>query len=319
MPSAMPLPTHQHTPQSTVKPPIAPRYSDGKSADKGVMRLNLVALILPLIGTIGAITHGIMYGFNPYAVGIFVLFYVLTVLGITVGFHRLLTHRAFETPNAVRYCFAALGSMAVQGPVLKWVALHRCHHQHSDTDQDVHSPNTQDKTFLGSVRGAWHAHMGWFFMADPDDLDNYNKDLRRDPIICKINDQFTFWVFMGMLLPTLMGWALIGGLQGALLGFVWGGLTRLFMVHHVTWSINSICHIWGARTYETSDKSRNNWLFGILALGEGWHNNHHAFPASARHGLKWWQIDVSYIVIKSLSMLGLAKKLRLPLPGQTPA
>lgn len=304
---------------STTAQAIAARYSDGKLAEKHVIFLNILAITIPFLGFIGALIHGFIAGFNPYAVGIFVTFYVLTVLGITVGFHRLLTHRSFDTPKPIKYFFAILGSMAVQGPVLKWCALHRCHHQHSDTNQDVHSPHNQPTSIAGTLRGAWHAHMGWFFKADPNDLDNYNKDLRRDAVLVKINDQFAFWAIMGMVLPAVIGWALIGGWEGALLGFVWGGLARLFLVHHVTWSINSICHLWGTRTYETSDKSRNNWLFGLLALGEGWHNNHHAFPASARHGLQWWQLDISYILIKSLSIVGLAKKIRLPTPGQTPA
>ncbi|MBY0407228.1 MAG: fatty acid desaturase, partial [Rickettsiales bacterium] len=157
-----------------------------------------------------------------------------------------------------------------------------------------------------------HAHMGWFFEPDPQDLYRYVKDLRRDPMLCRLSDQFALWAWMGVVLPTLLGLVLIGGFEGAALGFLWGGLTRLFLVHHVTWSINSICHLWGGRTYETDDKSRNNWLFGLLALGEGWHNNHHAFPVSARHGLKWWQLDISWIVIRALEKLGLAWKVRLP-------
>ncbi len=284
----------------------------GHTPAKHVKIINLTAILLPFAGFIAAMVHGAVWGFNPIAVGIFLAFYILTVLGITVGFHRLFTHRAFETNRAVQTVFAILGSMAVQGPLLKWVALHRCHHQHSDTESDVHSPHNQGDTLSGTVKGAWYAHMGWFFDPDPQDLYRYVKDLRRDPMLCKLSDQFTLWAVMGVVLPALIGWALIGGWSGFLLGFIWGGLMRLFLVHHVTWSINSICHLWGSRTYETDDKSRNNWLFGILALGEGWHNNHHAFPVSARHGLKWWQFDFSYIVIHLLEKMGLAWKVRLP-------
>lgn len=284
----------------------------GHGVPEHVKLINILAITLPFFGFLAAIIHAAIWGFNATAFGIFLVFYVLTVLGITVGFHRLFTHRAFETNRAVQYIFAILGSMAVQGPLLKWVALHRCHHQHSDTENDVHSPHNQGSTFSGTLRGAWHAHMGWFFQPDPDDLYRYVKDLRRDPMLCRLSDQFTFWAVMGMVIPALLGWLLIGGAGGAALGFIWGGLMRLFMVHHVTWSINSICHLWGSRSYDTEDKSRNNWLFGLLALGEGWHNNHHAFPVSARHGLKWWQVDVSYIVIHILEKLGLAWKVRLP-------
>jgi stearoyl-CoA desaturase (delta-9 desaturase) len=277
-----------------------------------VRLINTLAIIIPFLGFIAAIIHWVVWGFNSTAFFLFLAFYVLTVLGITVGFHRLFTHRAFETNRYVQYLFAVLGSMALQGPLLKWVALHRIHHQYSDSENDIHSPHNQGSTLSGTVRGAWHAHMGWFFQPDPVNLDSYVKDLRRDPVLCAINEQFTFWATMGVVIPALLGWWLIGGAEGALLGFIWGGLTRLFMVHHVTWSINSVCHLWGNRTYQTPDQSRNNWLFGLLALGEGWHNNHHAFPASARHGLKWWQLDISYIVIFALKKLHLAWKIRLP-------
>ncbi len=282
-------------------------FHSGHGVAEHIKIINTLAIVIPFLGFIAAMVHGAVWGFNTTAIGIFLTFYVLTVLGITVGFHRLFTHRAFETNRAVQYILAVLGSMAVQGPLLKWVALHRCHHQHSDLEGDVHSPHSQ-----AGLRGALYAHMGWFYEPDPEDLYRYVKDLRRDPMICRLSDQFTFWAIMGMVIPALLGLLLIGGFKGLLLGFVWGGLMRLFMVHHVTWSINSICHLFGRRTYDTDDKSRNNWLFGILALGEGWHNNHHAFPVSARHGLKWWQIDVSYIVIHTLEKLGLAWKVRLP-------
>lgn len=302
----MPLPNPSNTAIPAATRPDF--FHAGHSVAKNVRLINTAAIIIPFLGFVAAITHGIFWGFNATAISIFLTFYVLTVLGITVGFHRLFTHRAFETNRTIQIIFAILGSMALQGPLLKWVALHRCHHQYSDVEGDVHSPHNGAPT----LRGAWYAHMGWFFQPDPDDLYRYVKDLRRDPLLCKLSDQFTLWAAVGVILPTLLGWLLIGGISGAALGFLWGGLTRLFMVHHVTWSINSICHLWGSRTYETEDKSRNNWLFGILALGEGWHNNHHAFPISARHGIKWWQIDISYITIYLLQKLGLAWKVRLP-------
>lgn len=287
-------------------------FHAGHTTHPNVRLLNTLAILIPFAGFIAAMVHGAIWGFNAIAISIFVVFYVLTVLGITVGYHRLFTHRAFETNRAVQAVFAILGSMAVQGPLLKWVALHRLHHQYSDTEQDVHSPHNQGKTLSGTLKGAWYAHMGWFFEPDPQDLYRYVKDLRRDPMLCRFSDQFTFWAMMGVIIPAMLGWLFIGGAEGLLLGFIWGGLMRLFMVHHVTWSINSICHLWGSRSYATEDKSRNNWLFGLLALGEGWHNNHHAFPVSARHGLKWWQLDISYLVIRTLEKFGLVWKVRLP-------
>ncbi|NBO18102.1 MAG: acyl-CoA desaturase [Proteobacteria bacterium] len=289
-----------------------PFYYARNRGERQVLIINTLAIVIPFLGFVAAMVHGALYGFNPAAIGIFAVFYVLTVLGITVGYHRLFTHRAFEASRPVEYLFAVLGSMALQGPLLKWVALHRCHHQYSDTDQDVHSPHNRANSRMGRLRGAFHAHMGWFFDPDPTDLYRYVKDLKRDPMLCRISDQFTFWAIMGVVIPALLGLWLIGGSEGFFLGFIWGGLMRLFVVHHVTWSINSVCHLWGSRSYNTEDQSRNNWLFGLLALGEGWHNNHHAFPVSARHGLKWWQLDISWIVIRTLEKLGLAWKVRLP-------
>jgi stearoyl-CoA desaturase (delta-9 desaturase) len=202
--------------------------------------------------------------------------------------------------------------MAVQGPLLKWVALHRRHHQHSDQAEDPHSPHHQGRGMMGVLRGAWHAHLGWLFRPEPSNLAHYVKDLRQRISVRVASALFPVWVAVGLLIPTVLGGLLTGTWTGALVGLIWGGLVRIFLVHHVTWSVNSVCHLWGRRPYPSADQSRNNFVFGVLAMGEGWHNNHHAFPTSARHGLKWWQIDVSYWVIRVLALLGLAWKVRLP-------
>jgi stearoyl-CoA desaturase (delta-9 desaturase) len=278
----------------------------------GVRLANLIAIILPFLGFIVAIVFFWGWYFSWVELTLLLSMYVLTVLGITVGFHRLFTHRAFETGRVVQCILAILGSMAVQGSLLKWVALHRYHHRHSDTPDDVHSPHHQNKGIIGFLRGAWHAHIGWFFEPDPPHLYRYVKDLSRSRLLKNISALFPLWVAVGLLIPTLIGGLISRSWEGALLGLVWGGLARVFLVHHVTWSINSVCHLWGHQPFKTKDHSRNNFLFGILALGEGWHNNHHAFPVSARHGLKWWQIDISYLVIRMLAFLRLAWKIRLP-------
>jgi stearoyl-CoA desaturase (delta-9 desaturase) len=245
--------------------------------------------------------------------GLLASMYTLTVLGITIGFHRLFTHRAFETSRTLQCIFAILGSMAVQGPLFKWVALHRRHHQHSDMHDDPHSPyHFGQDGILGVLKGAWHAHIGWFFESDPPDLNRYIKDLQKSPFLRKMSALFPLWVAIGLLIPAIVGGLITGSWRGALLGLIWGGLVRVFLVHHVTWSINSVCHLWGRQPFKTKDLSKNNFLFGILGLGEGWHNNHHAFPVSARHGLKWWQIDVSYYIIRLLAFFRLAWKVRLP-------
>jgi stearoyl-CoA desaturase (delta-9 desaturase) len=251
------------------------------------------------------------WGFSWVHLGLLLGMYGLTAVGITVGFHRLFTHRSFEAHPAVRFVLAALGSMAVQGNLLKWVALHRKHHQHSDQPGDPHTPHHSGGGVIGLVRGAWHSHVGWAFDADPKDLPRYVKDLSRSRSLRVASALFPLWVVLGLAIPTALGGLLTWSWAGCLLGLIWGGLVRVFLVHHVTWSVNSACHLWGARPHESGDHSRNNVLFGVLALGEGWHNNHHAFPTSARHGLRWWQIDVSYWVIRALAAVGLAWDVKL--------
>ena len=202
--------------------------------------------------------------------------------------------------------------------MLRWVAMHRRHHQHSDTPQDPHSPHHRGGGILGLIRGAWHAHIGWFFERDPEDLDRYVPDLRKSKVLRVASDLFLLWVALGLLLPALLGGLLTMTWAGVWTGLIWGGLVRIFLVHHVTWSVNSACHLWGRRPYPGADQSRNNLVFGVLALGEGWHNTHHAFPTSARHGLRWWQIDASYWFIRALAACRLAWDVRLP-ADQSPA
>ncbi|HVK17781.1 MAG TPA: acyl-CoA desaturase, partial [Fimbriiglobus sp.] len=221
-------------------------------------------------------------------------------------------HRSFETYTWVKVIFAALGSMAVQGSMFKWVAYHRRHHQHSDTPDDPHSPHHHGRGVLGLLAGFWHAHIGWFFRPDPTDLDRYLKDLSASPTLRVTSLLFPLWVALGLVIPGVVGGLLTWSWAGVWTGLIWGGLVRLFLVHHVTWSVNSACHLWGLRPYRSDDESRNNVVFGILAMGEGWHNTHHAFPTSARHGLRWWEIDVSYWVIRTLTLVGLAWGLKLP-------
>jgi stearoyl-CoA desaturase (delta-9 desaturase) len=272
--------------------------------------LNFLAVVVPFLGLAAAVFLLWGWGFRWVELGLLIGMYVLTALGITVGFHRLFTHKSFETNGVVQCVFAILGSMAVQGSLLQWVAQHRRHHQHSD--DDPHSPHTKGKGFLGLVRGLWHAHLGWVFTGDTPDLARYVKDLRQSRLLRAVSFLFPLWVVVGLLLPTALGGLLTWSWTGALLGLLWGGLARVFLVHHVTWSVNSVCHLWGGRPYRTGDHSRNNFVVGVISMGEGWHNNHHAFPTSARHGLRWWQVDISYWVIRGLALFGLAWKVRTP-------
>jgi stearoyl-CoA desaturase (delta-9 desaturase) len=272
----------------------------------------LTIVILPLLGLVAAIILLWGIGFSWVHLGLLLGMYVVTTVGITVGFHRLFTHRSFETVWPVRMALALAGSMAIEGSLCKWVAMHRRHHQFSDTENDPHSPHIHGDGMWGTIRGAWRSHMGWFFEPDPANLNRYIPDLTKDRIVKVISDLFPLWVFVSLGLPALLGGLLTMSWLGALLGFIWGGLARVALVHHISWSINSVCHIWGTKPFRSHDHSRNNVIFGILAFGEGWHNNHHAFPTSARHGLHWYQVDMAYLFIRGLELLGLARRVRVP-------
>lgn len=272
----------------------------------------LIGVVVPFLGLIVAII--LLYGSAVTWVDLVLLatFYTLTGLGVTMGFHRLFTHRSFQTVRPIELFLAILGSMSAQGPLLQWTAFHRKHHQFSDRHDDPHSPHTAGSGLKGFFLGVWHSHVGWLFEANPPDLDRYVPDLRSDRVLRWISDMFPLWVLLGLVIPAILGGLLTMSWYGALFGFIWGGLARICLVHHLTWCINSVCHIWGQRPYASRDLSRNNVVFGVLAFGEGWHNNHHAFPTSARHGLAWWQFDLTYVLIWCCEKLGLAWKVRLP-------
>lgn len=281
--------------------------------------LNLGAVVIPFLALILAIVLSWGHAINWTQLIIFVVMVEATALGVTVGFHRLFTHRAFQTTRPIWYMLGALGSMSVQGTVLEWCAIHRRHHQHSDDHDDPHSPHahaegTWGEGFLAICRGFYHAHMGWLTAGRVKGLGRYVQDLSKDPTTMAVNRDFRLWVFMGLIIPAAAGGLIEQSLRGALLGLLWGGFVRILTVHHITWSVNSVCHLWGTSPFNTHDQSRNNPVIGVLTLGEGWHNNHHAFPNSARHGLKWYQLDVSYMIIKALSAVGLAWNLKLPDP-----
>jgi stearoyl-CoA desaturase (delta-9 desaturase) len=261
---------------------------------------------------LGAIVLVWGYGVDWLSLVLLAVMYTLTGLGVTMGFHRYFAHKSFDTGRAIQAILAVLGSMAVEGPILRWVATHRCHHQHSDADEDPHSPHSHGAGFLNMLRGLWRAHVGWMFEPFPETLSRYVADLRADRLVRAISALFPLWVALGLLVPGVIAGAITSSWTAALLGVLWGGLVRICIVHHLTWSINSVCHIWGTRPFETHDQSRNNLFFGVIAFGEGWHNNHHAFPTSARHGLRWWELDVTYIVLRFLSLLGLTWNVKVP-------
>jgi stearoyl-CoA desaturase (delta-9 desaturase) len=247
---------------------------------------------------------------------VFGILYLATALGITVGFHRLLTHRSFKTTGPVRALLAILGSAAIEGPVIAWVADHRKHHAFSDQPGDPHSPHVDHGVgWLGALRGLLHAHVGWIFIHTQRGLKaRYAPDLESDRIVSFVDRTFLLWALAGLGAAFGLGVAIGGTVVAGLTALLWGGAVRMFFVHHVTYSINSLCHFFGRRSFDTPDESRNLAWLAPLSLGEAWHNNHHAFPTSAVHGLGRWQLDPSALVIDGLEKLGLAWDVVRPSP-----
>jgi len=271
--------------------------------------VNIAAVVTPFAGVVVAATLLWSHFLGVRDVAIFGVMYLLTALGVTVGFHRLLTHRAFQTWPWLRYTLALLGSMSLQGPVIDWVADHRKHHTFTDEEGDPHSPHAGHGAGLGGMlRGLWHAHTGWLFQTHGQaSSKRFARDLVEDPTMRRINRFFPLIALGSLLLPFLLGLALGGGvLEAGLSALLWGGLVRIFLVHHITWSINSICHFFGSRRFDTGDQSTNVFWLALPSLGEAWHHNHHAFPQSAFHGLRWYELDPSGWLILAMARVGLA-------------
>ena len=302
-----------------IPPPEAEHHHEGRPLSLAMKLATLAAVVLPFAGLIAAMVLAWGGWFQWWHGVMLFVGYVLTGFGVTMGYHRLFTHRSFSAPKPVAFTLGVLGSMALEGPLTKWVATHRCHHQHSDDEGDPHSPHAFGAGLKNLARGLVHAHTGWIFQPDRNHAPKYAPDLLADPVARTVTRLWWLWVALGLVIPALIGLAITGTLSGALLGLLWGGLARIFVVHHITWSVNSICHVMGSRPFRSHDESRNNAIMGVLALGEGWHNNHHAFPASARHGLKWWQFDATYCAIKAMSWVGLASNIRVPKPERQAA
>lgn len=257
--------------------------------------ITLIAVVVPLSATLLAIVKLWQRDVFPIDIALLVGLYLLTGFGITVGYHRFATHRSFQSGRVTKFILLALGSMAVEGSVLSWVATHWMHHRLADKPGDPHSP----------LEGLYHAHIGWMFSDQKGVPERDAKHLLHDKTAIFMSRTFVFWSVLGFVIPYLVdGWR----------GFLWGGLVRVFVTHHLTWSVNSICHQFGRRTFATPDQSHNQWVVGVFGLGEGWHNNHHAFPESAFHGLRWYEIDLSGYVIRLLERLGLVTGVRRVTP-----
>jgi stearoyl-CoA desaturase (delta-9 desaturase) len=248
--------------------------------------LVLIGVTVPFLATVLAIYLLWQRAVSWSDLAMMVVMYAFIKFGEEVGNHRMLSHRSFQPHPVVKFVLLTLGSMAVEGPALEWAAIHIKHHACADREGDPHSP----------LEGLFHAHMGWLFKDRIPDINVYCRHLLKDPVIVLVNRTYGLWVIFSLVLPLLIdGWS----------GLLWAGLVRIFLVHHVAFSTNSICHAFGKREFETTDESRNQWIVALLSFGQGWHNNHHAFPRSAFTGLHWWQLDFSGYLIWTLERLDL--------------
>jgi stearoyl-CoA desaturase (delta-9 desaturase) len=270
--------------------------------------VNLIGVAVPPLCVVVAIVLLWNRAVGPLELGLMGALYVLTALGITLGFHRMFTHRAFESSRVFRTIIAVLGSMAVEGSVITWVADHRKHHAFTDVDGDPHSPHLSGPGLLGAVKGLWHAHVGWLFeTVGTAERERFAPDLVKDRALRVVDKLFFLWVVLTFVIPFAIGWIVGGGLGAALTALLWGGVVRVFLLHHVTWSINSVCHFFGRRRFDVEDESRNVFWLAPFSMGEAWHHNHHAFPTSAFHGLRFWErlADPTGLVIMLLEKVGL--------------
>ena len=290
-------------------------------AGAGKQVATLLTVLVPFLGLFP--TMGLLWGvaFGPLDLVLLLSLYVLTALGISLGFHRLFSHRSFRAKKGFEVGIAILGAMAVQGPLTEWVVFHRKHHALADREGDPHSPHVGRSDALGSrAAGLWHAHIGWFFTRGSwffsrgreRELPQYGRDLYANELVMRIDRLYPIWMTLSLALPFGIGLAVGGTLARGFEAMIWGGLLRIFLLHHVTWSVNSICHSFGRRMYRATDESRNNWVLALPSLGEAWHNNHHAFPSAAIYGLDRFQIDIAGIVLLGLERVGLVSDLKRP-------
>jgi stearoyl-CoA desaturase (delta-9 desaturase) len=273
-----------------------------------------VFVVVPFLALLAALPFAWGWGLTVVDGALAAAFYLVTLTGITVGYHRHFTHRSFKATRPVRITLAALGSMALQGPVISWVADHRRHHAFTDKEGDPHSPWLFGTTPAAVARGFCHAHFGWMLRPNRTNPARFAPDLLADPDIARINRQFPFWTAVSLVAPALLGGLLSWSWWGAATAFFWAGLVRIGVQHHVTWSVNSICHMVGDRPWTDKDRSTNFWPLAIVSLGESWHNLHHADPTCARHGVGRGQIDISARIIAILERLGWAYDIRWPTP-----
>jgi stearoyl-CoA desaturase (delta-9 desaturase) len=301
------------------RPVSAPRRAGPEpmlAGEKTGAELLLVKIfaIVPAVAVVAAVPIAWGWGLGWLDLGLALFFYTLTCLGVTVGFHRYFTHGAFTAHRGLRIALAVVGSMAMQGPVIDWVADHRRHHAYADKEGDPHSPWLFGTSAAALAKGFWHAHLGWLFNREHTNQRRFAPDLVADHDIQRIDRLFPILTVVTLLAPAAIGGLITMSLWGAVTAFFWAGLVRVALLHHVTWSVNSICHLIGDRPFDARDKSANFWPLAIASMGESWHNSHHADPTCARHGVRRGQLDVSARMIWAFEKLGWATQVRWPRP-----
>ena len=290
----------------------SPGSSQGPSASTSQRLITAALVVGPLLAVAAAVP--VMWGrvLHPRDVVLAVVLYAVTGHGVTVGFHRMFTHRSFTPTRPLKIALGIAGSMAVEGSIVSWVANHRRHHMFSDRDGDPHSPHRYGAGVSAQLKGFAHAHVGWLFRADASPPERFAPDLLRDRDVAVLSRLFPLFALISLAIPFVAGWGMSGTLYGGLSALLWAGLVRMAVLHHVTWSVNSVCHMFGRRPHAAKDLSRNFAPLAVLSMGESWHNFHHAFPASARHGAGRGQLDSSAAVIRVFERLGWASKVRWP-------
>ncbi|MGI9198028.1 MAG: acyl-CoA desaturase [Candidatus Nanopelagicales bacterium] len=302
---------------------VAPEHSAPKSTTEPMARGMRTAIgifvFVPLLCVVLAIpvAWGGWLGWTDVILA--VAFYLIAAAGITIGYHRHFTHGSFKAPRWVTLVLGIAGSMAVQGSIEQWVADHRKHHARSDEEGDPHSPWRYGTTKRAVAKGLVFAHVGWLFDGEQSSIDRYAPDMRSNPDIRWMSRRFPWFVLVTIVLPAILGGLLTWSWQGALTALFWAGFVRIALVHHITWSINSICHVFGSRPFASRDRSTNNAWLAIPSLGESWHNLHHAEPTAARHGVLRGQIDISAATIRVMERLGMARDVRWPNPARLAA
>lgn len=271
----------------------------------------LVTIWVPTLGTAAALVLAFTRGVGLLEIALLVSMYIVTMTGVEVGFHRFFAHRAFHGNDTVRLLLGIAGSMAAQGPVIYWAATHRRHHLYSDTKEDPHSPHVRkardgsEQRFRSRLAGLWHSQMGNMYTDHATNVMAFARDLPRDRVTAMVDKHYRTWVALGLVIPTLIGALAAGTWSGAFHGLLWGGLVRIFVVHHIYFANGSFSHMYGGRPFETDDESTNNYVFGVPTFGSAWQNNHHAFPSSAILGFRWYEPDVGGWIIRAGAALGL--------------